>query len=127
MEHLGKYKATFTYIGSDSEGLFYIRDVEGIEGISHSPTWVTVICRGGMTRSNGKTGRLVERDDEIGFCTIEFENGTKHQFHIPDLRRATSEEIAVALPKWAAKRQRELDEYSAAELLEAIGRKTTTK
>lgn len=122
MERLGKYKATFTYLGSAGEELFYIRDVEGIEGISHSPTWVTV-GNSATSISRGKTGRVVEKDDGAGRWMLEFYDDTKKQFHLTDLRRATDEEIAVALPKWAAKRQRELDEYNAAELLEAIGRK----
>lgn len=122
MERLGKYKATFTCLGSPSDGLFYIRDVEGVEEISQQPIWVTVHSN---CSAHGKIGRVVEKDN--GTWMIQFENDTKHEFHITDLRRATNEEIAMALPKWTAKRQRELDEYSAAELLEAIGRKTTTK
>lgn len=127
MERLRNYKATFTYIGSAGEGLFYIRDVKGIEELSQDPVWVIVGNRANSIWSRGKIGRVVEKDDDVGLWMLEFYNGTKQKFHIQDLRRATNEEIAATLPEWAAKRQRELDEYSAAELLQAIGRKTATK
>lgn len=125
MERLRIYKATFTNIGIAGNGLFYIRDVKGIEEISPDPIWVAVDNDGGIC--HGKTGRVVGKDNGVGLWALEFENGTRHQFYSTGLRRATDEEIAAALPKWTAKRQSELDGYSTAELLEAIGRKTTTK
>lgn len=122
MEVLGKYKATFTFCQNAASGIVYIRDLTDIEQCCPSPIWVTVADS--LCVQRGQTGRLLEID---GSCTVMFECGTKCVYNPMSLRRATVEEITKVESQVAANRQRELDSYTAAELLEAFGRKTLPK
>ena len=122
METLGKYKATFTFCSRASDDAVYIRDIVDIEQCSPPPTWITVADHH-CVRS-GQTGRVVEIGPTF---TVLFECGTKDRYHPISLRRATVQEVEKVESKFAASRQRELDSYSAAELLEAFGRKTLPK